>query len=96
MTPGISRRATSTSSRAPTRTTSRSSTPPIIHFAIFFDQPTPGDIGYRASASAYSREVLAATFNMHIDDLPNFPFTKTDPLIVTRNNPVDEYAMGEG
>jgi oxalate decarboxylase len=68
---------------------------PDIHFAIFFDQPMPGDIGYRASASAYSREVFAATFNMHIDDLPNFPFTKTDPLIVTRNNPVDEHAIGE-
>ncbi len=68
---------------------------PEWHFAIFFDQPTPGDIGYRASASAYSREVLAATFNVHIDDLPNFPFTKVDPLIVTRNNPVDERAMGE-
>jgi oxalate decarboxylase len=39
--------------------------------------------------------VLAATFNMHIDELPNFPFTKTDPPIVTRSNPVDEYAMGE-
>jgi hypothetical protein len=23
-----------------------------------------------------------------------FPFTKTDPLIVTRNNPVDEHAIG--
>jgi oxalate decarboxylase len=68
---------------------------PDIHFAIFFDQPTPGDIGYRASASAYSREVLAATFNVHIDDLPTFPFTKTDPLIVPRGNPVDEHAMGE-
>jgi oxalate decarboxylase len=62
---------------------------PDIHFAIFFDQPMPGDIGYRASASAYSREVLAATFNMHIDDLPAFPFTKTDPLIVNRTNPLD-------
>jgi oxalate decarboxylase len=68
---------------------------PDIHFAIFFDQPTPGDIGYRASASAYSREVLGASFNMQIDDLPKFPFTKTDPLIVTRSNPVDEFAMGE-
>ena len=68
---------------------------PDIHFAIFFDQPMPGDIGYRASASAYSREVLAATFNMHIDDLPSFPFTNSDPLIVSRNNPVDEHAMGE-
>jgi oxalate decarboxylase len=66
-----------------------------IHFLIFFDQPTPGDIGYRASVSAYSREVLAATFNTHIDDLPNFPFTNADPLIVTRKNPVDEHAVGE-
>ena len=56
---------------------------------------SPGDIGYRASASAYSREVLAASFNMQIDDLPNFPFTEKDPFIVTRNNLVDEYAMGE-
>ena len=52
---------------------------PDLHFAIFFDQPTPGDIGYRASASAYSREVLAATFNTHIDDLPDFPFTSVGP-----------------
>jgi oxalate decarboxylase len=66
-----------------------------IHFLIFFDQPTPGDIGYRASASAYSRAVLAATFNTHMAALPAFPFTNSDPLIVTRNNPVDEYAMGE-
>lgn len=62
---------------------------PDLHFAIFFDQPTPGDIGFRASASAYSREVLAATFDVHIDDLPDFPFTKADPLIVNRVNPVD-------
>ncbi len=39
--------------------------------------------------------VLAATFNMHIDDLPSFPFTKTDPLIVNRTNPVDALAVGE-
>ncbi len=59
------------------------------HFLIFFDQPFPADIGYRASASAYSREVLAAAFNTHIDDLPNFPLTTADPLIVPRRNPVD-------
>lgn len=62
---------------------------PDLHFAIFFDQPTPTDIGYRASASAYSREVLAATFNVHLDDLPSFPFTNADPLIVHRINSVD-------
>jgi oxalate decarboxylase len=33
--------------------------------------------------------VLAAAFNTHIDDLPKFPFTTTDPLIVNRVNPVD-------
>ncbi|MCV7150281.1 cupin domain-containing protein [Mycolicibacterium pyrenivorans] len=59
------------------------------HFLIFFDQSFPADIGYRASASAYSREVLAAAFDTHIDDLPNFPFTPADPLIVKRTNPVD-------
>ena len=32
---------------------------------------------------------LAATFNVHIDDLPDFPFTNSDPLIVNRVNPVD-------
>jgi len=62
---------------------------PEWHFLIFFDQPFPADIGYRTSISAYSREVLAATFNTHIDDLPDFPFTKSDPLIVNRHNPLD-------
>ncbi|CAN5240537.1 cupin domain-containing protein [soil metagenome] len=62
---------------------------PGWHFLIFFDQPFPADIGYRASASAYSREVLAAAFDTHLDDLPQFPFTATDPLIVTRTNPLD-------
>jgi oxalate decarboxylase len=66
-----------------------------IHFLIFFDQPTPGDIGYRASASAYSRQVLAATFNTHIAALPVFPFTPEDPLIVNRVNPVDAHGLGE-
>jgi oxalate decarboxylase len=68
---------------------------PEMHFCIFFDQPTPADIGYRTSISACSREVLAATFNTHIDDLPNFPFTKADPLIVNRINPLDAHAVGE-
>lgn len=68
---------------------------PDMHFCIFFDQPTPGDIGYRTSISAYSREVLAATFDTHVDDLPNFPFTKADPLIVNRVNPLDAHVFGE-
>ncbi|MDR6969814.1 cupin domain-containing protein [Leifsonia shinshuensis] len=60
-----------------------------IHFLIFFDQPTPGDIGYRATASAFSREVLSASFGVPEAQLPRFPFTPVDPLIVGRSNPVD-------
>lgn len=60
-----------------------------IHFLIFFDQPTPGDIGYRATASAFSREVLAASFGVPERLLPRFPFTPVDPLIVQRRNPRD-------
>jgi oxalate decarboxylase len=60
-----------------------------INFLIFFDQPTPGDIGYRATASAFSRGVLSASFGVPERDLPHFPFTPIDPLIVSRINPID-------
>lgn len=60
-----------------------------FHFLIFFDQPTPADIGYRATASAFSREVLSASFGVPERDLPAFPFTPVDPLMVSRNNPRD-------
>jgi oxalate decarboxylase len=60
-----------------------------IHFLIFFDRDTPGDIGCKALGSAYSREVLAATFDCEVMALPQFPFTAQDPLIVPRGNPVD-------
>lgn len=63
-----------------------------IQFLIFFDQPTPGDIGYRATASAFSREVLAAAFEVKESALPAFPFTPVDPLIVSRVNPIDPVA----
>lgn len=60
-----------------------------IHFLVFFDQPTPGDIGYRASGSVFSREVLAASLGITVDALPQLPFTPIDPLIVGRINPSD-------
>ena len=63
-----------------------------INFLIFFDQPTPGDVGYRATASAFSREALAASFGVRDRDLPQFPYTPVDPLIVGRRNPVDPAA----
>ncbi len=63
-----------------------------INFLIFFDQPTPGDIGFRATASAFSREVLASTFGVAEKSLPAFPFTPVDPLIVPRRNLLDPVA----
>lgn len=60
-----------------------------IHFLIFFDQPMPQDIGYRASASALSRRALAATFGVSEEQLPNFPYTPIDPLLVGKINPTD-------
>jgi oxalate decarboxylase len=61
-----------------------------FHFLIFFDQAMPGDIGYRATASAFSREVLACAFGVPERELPSFPFTPVVPLIVSRLNPLDQ------
>ncbi|KAK9764602.1 hypothetical protein K7432_007752 [Basidiobolus ranarum] len=63
-----------------------------IHFLIFFDQNTPGDIGYKASISGYSRDTLTAAFDIASQNLPILPFTPKDPLIVDRINPVDPIA----
>jgi oxalate decarboxylase len=60
-----------------------------IHFLIFFDQPMPADIGYRASTSSVSSEVLGATFGVSVDALPPLPLTVNDPLIVSRVNARD-------
>lgn len=60
-----------------------------IHFLVFFDQPVPGDVGYRLSASAFSRQTLAATFGVSEDVLPQFPVTSVDPLLVSKPNPTD-------
>jgi oxalate decarboxylase len=60
-----------------------------IHFLIFFDQPMPADVGYRAAVSSFSRSVLAATFGGNVEDMPVLPLTTADPLIVRRVNPVD-------
>ena len=49
----------------------------------------PYDVGYLTSATALSREVIAATFGVKTGDLPPFPFTAKDPLFVGRINPFD-------
>ena len=48
-----------------------------------------GDVYFIPRAYPHHIEV-AGSDDAHIDDLPNFPFTPADPLIVTRNNPLDE------
>jgi oxalate decarboxylase len=57
-----------------------------IHFLIVFDHPMPADVGYRAAASAYSREVLAATLETSEASVPDLPSTPADPLLVGRVN----------
>ena len=60
-----------------------------FHVLVFFDQVNPGDIGYRSLINVYPRDVIAAAFGMSEDELPNFPFTEIDPLLVPRANPID-------
>ena len=60
-----------------------------FHVLIFFDRASPGDIGFRTLVGSFPREVLAATFGLAEPELPLFPFTEQDPLLVTRVNPLD-------
>jgi oxalate decarboxylase len=60
-----------------------------FHVLVFFDQSNPGDVGYRSLINVYRRDVVAAAFGMSEDELPDFPFTGIDPLLVPRANPID-------
>lgn len=60
-----------------------------FHVLIFFDRTEPGDIGYRSLINVYPRDILAAALGMTEADLPNFPFTEIDPLLVPRANAID-------
>ena len=60
-----------------------------LHILIFFDRNTPADIGALPVVSGFSPDVLAATFRARAENLPRFPITEIDPLIVPRLNPVD-------
>jgi oxalate decarboxylase len=60
-----------------------------LHLLIFFDQVSPGDVGYRSLINMYPRDLLSATLGVPESALPIFPFTEIDPLLVPRPNPVD-------
>jgi oxalate decarboxylase len=60
-----------------------------FHVLIFFDRTEPGDVGYRSLINVYPRDLMAAALGMTEAELPNFPFTEIDPLIVPRTNAVD-------
>jgi oxalate decarboxylase len=60
-----------------------------LKLLVFFDQPHPGDIGMRTAASCFSKDVLAASFDVSSAQFPDIPFVSQDPLIVPRINPTD-------
>jgi oxalate decarboxylase len=57
-----------------------------FHFLVFFDQSTPGDIGFSGSVRAYSNEVLGASFNTDPGRFKMLPDYHEDLLIVSRVN----------
>jgi oxalate decarboxylase len=60
-----------------------------VHFCIFFDQPMPQDIGYKATAEGIPHEAMAATLGIKRAGLPKLEGTTGNPLIVRRINDVD-------
>jgi oxalate decarboxylase len=60
-----------------------------IHFLIFFDRGMPEDVGFRTSGTSVSKEVFKAVFGVGNGEMPVFPPTVKDPLVVERKNPVD-------
>ena len=54
-----------------------------MHFAIFFSSDLPGDIGISGMLSAYSNEVLGASFNLDPNYFNNLPRLTEDVLVVT-------------
>jgi oxalate decarboxylase len=60
-----------------------------LKLLVFFDQARPGDIGMRTAGSCFSKDVLAASFNVSPAQFPDIPFVAQDPLIVTGINPTD-------
>jgi len=60
-----------------------------IHFCIFFNQPMPQDVGYKASAEAVPHEVMAATMGIRRGEMPVLEGTTGTPLLVKRVNEVD-------
>ena len=61
----------------------------VLHILVYFDQSNPGDVGFRSVVSDYPRDVLAASFGLTSDQLPDFPLSEIDSLLVQRLNPID-------
>jgi len=58
--------------------------PGTLHILIFFSRNAPQDIGYRAAAAGYSRDVMAAELGLIEHALLPLPIDIDDPLIVAR------------
>jgi oxalate decarboxylase len=63
-----------------------------LKLLVFFDQARPGDIGMLPGAGCFSKDVLAASFDVAPSQFPNIPLVAEDPLFVARINPVDPVA----
>jgi oxalate decarboxylase len=54
-----------------------------MHFAIFFSSDLPGDIGISGTLSAYSNNVLSASFNLDPTYFNKLPRLTEDVLVVS-------------
>jgi len=54
-----------------------------MHFAIFFSSDIPGDIGISGTLSAYSNNVLGASFNLDPTYFNKLPRLTEDVLVVS-------------
>jgi oxalate decarboxylase len=60
-----------------------------LKLLVFFDQSRPGDIGMRSAVSCFSKDTLAASFDVSPSQFPDIPVVAEDPLIVPKINPAD-------
>lgn len=59
------------------------------HFAVFFDQTTPNDIGFTGSLSSVARRILAPVMGVRESDLPTIRDVPVDLMFVEKTNPLD-------
>lgn len=59
------------------------------HFAVFFDQSMPNDIGFTGSLSSVARRILAPVMGVRESELPTIRDVPVDLMFVEKENPLD-------